>query len=565
MISEYIVKLNKIMKILGFVLLYSVLIAIITYPLISFVLSGAQSDIIGQFNQPDLAGVLWYHWWFGYSLENGLDFFYNRYLSYPYGENAWLRVGGFSSFFFCYPVMKICGLVKGCNIMFFLILLMNCLSGFLLINELVKNKYLAFLGGGLICFNVFIFREISAGRLEQVSIFWIILYFWALIKLKKTKAKIYIFISALFFLMTSLTAWHYGVILCFVFLFWMISMLIEKQWKVFEFSLFSFLTAIILIAPVVFIFTANFNGAYNNSFSIGETSSIQFSLFRVMKEFSLDAGGFFFYAGRHIKIKISLVTFIFSFIFAVIYFWRKYNIFWLFVWVGAIIFSLGPILQFNQVSTGIYLPFYWLVKYIPFMGRFLWPYRFLVLFYLASIVIIVTVIKESKKRVFISVGCVLFIILELALYFQYIFPVKSSKIEVSSIYRELTQLPQGIVLKLPFYGYGSQNFLYYQTIHQKKMFNGLITMGHLELIPYAQRKFIERFDLSGVGWFIKDKEDVDFLKQLGFKYILIDENGWPSENAVKEIERIKEKFKEFFGEPDRYNPEEGLYLYILDN
>lgn len=566
--------MNKVKKIICLLVLYAVLISIITYPLCSFLIPGNNFTVIGDsFSEPDLEGTLWFYWWTGYSWEKKLNFFYSEYMNYPYGYNLWVP-GSFLTIFIFQPVIKICGLIKGYNFSVFIILLLNSLSVFLLLKELVKKKTLAFLGGALIILDYFFVREMINGRLEILSVFWMIFYLYSLVRLRNTKKIKYIFISALFFLLANLSSWYYGVIICCSIFVWMIMLVYSRQWKDFKFALFSFFLGGILFLPFFLVFFSNFYSNYENFLS---SKILQRNCSQFLSDIHDDSWDLYLaniFLPRSSFPKVSMVLFVFSFVGVVanreI---RKQYTGWFFFWIVSLVFSLGIgyVLQFSSRVLSSRLPFYYLVENFPLIYTYSFskPYRFLSLFSLASIVIItLTVNSRFKKKdiykFFFLGGVFSLMIIESAVYTRDIFPMKSSKLEVPSIYYKLAQLPPGAVLKLP-YNNRKQGCLYYQTIHQKKMFNdNWYSLSFL--VCLKQRDFTSAVGLLENGWIVRKKEDIDFFRRLGLKYVIFDEKETLEmvKYSLPELEEIKTRFRDILGESYMSDLKERLFLYILD-
>lgn len=562
---------------------YVFLISIATYPLCRLIVHNDFHTVIGNFHNPDFPGTLWLNWWLNYSIKNHLNFFHTDYLSYPFGENLWCSVGNFLTLFLFYPINKILGLIRGFNFTAFVILLLNCLAGFTLINAIVKDKYLAFLGGFIIGVNLYSLRELAWGRLDQLVIFWFIFFLWALVKIKDTKAFKFVYISALFFILTTLGSFHYGIISLILVFFWLILAFFKKEYYFLKYSFFSLIIGILVLSPVLIIFLYEFNSEYHFPLTNVDLFHDYFPFLQMMTDHSLDpVASFSFFPYLRSKfdlIKVSPFIFALSFIF-LLKNWRKRknNIYWNTSWIISIILSLGPLLQFNHhpIRIGfnrvIPLPFYFLAKYVPFFSRFFWPYRFLVVFYISSVVIILISFKEwfrkknKVRKISFIIGSISVIILELAFYFCYIFPFPRTKIKIPGIYFKLKSLPEGGVLELPYFkGKQGTEYLYYQTIYKKKLVNSSCILSPELLVPPKYRKFLSEFDLSPEGIFIKNKGHIEMLKKIGVRYVVFDESRIRNMyNDSQKVKILRKKIIDLFGHPFAKSDKKEIYLFILN-
>lgn len=571
--------MSKFKEILILTICYGILASIATYPLLYLLFSGDTTTAIGNFHNPDLPGTLWFNWWLSHSLEKGLDFFHTDYLSYPYGENLWCTMGNFLTLFLSYPVNKTLGLIRGYNVTAFIFLILNCIAGFLLINTIIKNKYLAFLGGFIIGINQFTLRELAGGRLDQLAIFWFLFFLWSLVKLKNTQKLKFIFFSALLFILVALSSWHYGIISILLVISWSITAIFKKNYLFFRSSLSALSIGFLVLSFVLIFFIPEFNLEYSLPLTNIDLFNNYSPFLKMMLNNSLNPMALFFVfrfsKGDSVAIKISPFVFILSFIFLIMSKRRKESdVYWNNLWIISIILSLGPLLRLNLqviktgVHTEILLPFYFLAKYIPFFVRFFWPNRFLLIFFVSSAIIIMTFIerwfkaKENFKKAIFLIGFIFIIIAELSFHSGYIFPFQATAIKVPDIYFKLKDLPDGVVLELPYRkGARGLEYLYYQTIHKKKMLNSSFGLWPFEIVPKKHRRLIINFDLSNRGLFVRSEKDIEYLKGLGIKYIVF--NGERALIGLNELKEMEKRLFDLLGEPSISSPGSKTYLFIL--
>jgi hypothetical protein len=539
------------------------------------------NTLIGNFHNPDFPGALWFNWWLGHSIKNHLDFFHTDYLSYPFGENLWCSMGNFLNIFLFYPINKIWGLIKGFNFTAFIILLLNCLAGFTLINIIVKNKSLAFLGGFIIGINQFTLRELNWGRLDQLAIFWFAFFLWALVKLKNSKSPKFIWVTALFFALTTLGSFHYGIISSILIFTWSILALFKKDFRFFKKIFSSVIVGILILSPFLLVFLKEFTSEYYLPLTNVDLFHEYYSFLQIMTDHSLDPIASFSFS-PHVRwkfdlVKISPFLFILSLIFLVKN-WRKKDIlYWNVLWIISIILAVGPLLQFNHRVVKldfrvILLPYYFLAKFVPFFSRFFWPYRFLLVFWISGVVIIMIAIKDWYERVnkfkrsLFHTGIIFYIFLELSFYSCYTFPFQTTKIKIPVVYYMLKKLPEGVVLELPYcFGQNDLVYIYYQTIHGRKLLNSSFGLSPLIILPAGYREFLREFDLSKDGIFIKNEKDLEYLKNLGIRYIVFNEN-----RALRNLncnyfllKKMEARLMELLGKPAIFSPSERIFLFVL--
>ncbi|GEM_PF-1236098 len=168
-----------------------------TFPLI-FKLG---SSIYGPFFNTDVRGTIWSLWWLRFSALHHLDYNNCYFLAAPYGVNfAFLPVMPIN-FIISKLLVVLTGYIFSVNFSTLIGFALTGSLGYLLIYELTKNKKASFVCGFIIAFCPYHLNKV----MEFTYIFlctWMILYIWALVKIKEKGDLVLIFIAAFAFSMT---------------------------------------------------------------------------------------------------------------------------------------------------------------------------------------------------------------------------------------------------------------------------------------------------------------------------------------------------------------------------
>lgn len=571
---------RRVAALTGLVLLYLLLIAAATHPLIHLIISGEDALLVGECGHADMTGTLWFHWWVDHALSNGLGLFNSDYLSFPQGEDLWIASGNVLTLLIFNPVIRLFGLFPGYNITVLSIVMLNCLAGYLLTAEVARSKSIAFFGGLLLGLNHVLFLEIEAGRLEQLAIFWVLLFFWSMLKMRHGKTVKYVLLSAVLFTLTALGSWHYGILVALAAGLWALVALAQKDRRLARLYLLSLLAGLALILPAVILQMKAFASAYGHSLSAISDSLFFPSLLRVMREHSVDLLQFFLPPQWRLKVFLGVpfwaaTACIILAVVARLAWGRRApqgGTFWILLWLSAAVFSLGPVLQIHQESTGLHLPFYYFIKYVPYMGRFLWPHRFLVLFLVASVVLIATtarVLTQDSPRRAAAVSTVLAGLVATQLLLcrsKEVLPLRTSKVKVHDVYARLARLPAGALLELPIHGtlpYNNTEILA-QITHQKKLFNGIMVTPYY-LAPKRAKAFISTFSYRNGEGFFKNAQQILALKQAGLKYVVFREQKALGRGGLTRgtVDRMLQKLRALLGEPEVFGGRDRAYLFTL--
>lgn len=544
---------------------YAIIVALLTWPLARLVLTGNSELIYASTSHPDTNGTLWFHWWLDFALSSGLDPLHTEYLSYPLGEDLSVTCGNFLVLAVLYPVMKLLGLVWGYNTAVWLILVLNCGAGFLLLNEIFRNRGLAFAGGTLVSINNFTLVEMWQGRLEQLLILWLVLCLWALLKIGNTPKRRYAVAFAVFYVLTALSLWHYGIMVAIVLCFWMTVRALRAEWRAIRLALAGLGIGVIFLIPAAVLQVAALRSAYQWSLTGRAPTEARSELLETMTLGSLRARDLLLPADHeHISVAVVLaVVLACCFLSRTV---RREGGYWIGLCILAIVMALGPEWCLSERGNGTPLPFYFLAKYVPVMVRFIWPARFLVFFYVSSLIIGLLALRAAWHAVGIRfrAGLVLLVIAILWAEFLVFCPqfaaMSPGPLSVPPVYRELAKLPPGAVIELPM----KSSRLFWQTVHEKRSFVTSVA-DPMTLVPHERLQLLRDLGLTMRSVTIPGTNALARLRGWGFRYVVIHRDFFLAEIAEsrESWNRAEEHLDELLGRPVVLGPDTNRLLYTI--
>lgn len=201
---------KKINEIALVTLGYLILTFIFTYPLFLNL-----NDSLAPVIRGDYAQNLWNFWWVKKALINEhTNPYFTNYLFSPVGTSLAFHSLTLYNSLLAIPLQFFFDLLTVYNILIIHCFILSGIGTYLLAEYLTNDKLTAFVAG-----IIFSFCPYHTFRLDQIASFsiqWIpffILYFFKL--MDKTKKK-YAFLCALFFTLTSICHWYYGIFLIFL-------------------------------------------------------------------------------------------------------------------------------------------------------------------------------------------------------------------------------------------------------------------------------------------------------------------------------------------------------------
>jgi len=554
--------MDKLLVFLCFLLLF----IIFTFPLIL----NLNEYILGNLYGLDLGGEFWLHWWVNKALFNkDLSLFYTNHLEYPIGENVLLDVGNFLNPILNIPLYKMFGAITSFNLYLLIMMALNGFCMYLLLNYIIKNKIIAFIVSIIFAFNPFILNQIPRGKYEQIVFLWVILFILFILKLKTVPILKYAIFSAIFFVLTTLSSWHYGIILTVFFIIFIPYYFYHNKYKRVSFKKLLLLIIIILLLLFPFIVQTHLHFCNTNYPIIIGNKDIKPEDFKNSNS-GLPEGKEYIIATSFNPFIFSIednstniiLLFILSMVIVPLFFIKKRSWFWINCFFTFFILSMGPFLRWRGVVTNVSLPYLFLYKYFPLFSRFFWTRRFLIFMYLCGSIAIGCNIQQItfklskvKKTIFI---CLLTLIIPTLIIFyclnKFGIPlVPQSKIYVPEVYRKLaTSNEDFAIIKIPFFP-NSHYYMFLQTVHDKKMMNTSRGVHVKYLMSKKSRNFIGQF-LHNNKFRIKNDTQKNLLKKLNFRYIIV----YPELTSHESLKNLKQKL----GTPIE---EDGLCIFKLEN
>jgi hypothetical protein len=231
---------------------------------------------------------------------------------------------------------------------------------------------------------------------------------------------------------------------------------------------------------------------------------------------------------------------------------------WVLLTVGFAALSLGPFLYVAGINT--YVPGPWaLLRYVPVIGAARTPTRFAVVAALGLAILLAAALaalgrRYPQRRSLIGAVAGLCLVLELAPAPRTLFSA-----EIPSIYHRIAADPRPVrVLQLPFgvrdgvssTGNFSAHYLYYQTLHGKKLIGGYLSrisskrLGEVRAQPTldALLTMSEGGALSDVQAALVRARAPGFFERSGVAYVVIDLERSPAHltHFVTEAWALKE-------------------------
>lgn len=592
---------------LGIILAYIVLALFFTFPLIlniSDSMSTGKNAIENEYTvNSDSIYFIWNFWFFKHNLvDTGVNpFSHSNMIFYPNGFDV--SAGGYDNVFnslLSLPLQLISNnLILIYNILVLFNFIFAAYSAYLLANYLTKDKKISFLSGIIFGFSPYMiarslmhFNLVTAGAIPLFILFYLKL-------LKESNAKNSIFLAISFFLIT-ISAWQYGLFAIIFVFFSSIFFVICRKQKIFNktylknFFLFIALS-ILLLLPVAFpMFKATLERKTIPS-NFMETISFSADPFSYITPFPLNNlfGSFIdpklYETFSAYMIESTTYLGFLEIAMLIFYFYRRKKMdqkakYWLYLFIVFFILSLGPYLKiFRLTFNELPLPYYFILKYIPFFNFAKESVRLSIFVSLFSSIIFAFALRYifSSKNYSAHKNTLLVFFALAIVSERMIFPYPIEKITAPSFYYEISKekenyaildLPVDSILGFSFYNY-------YQTIHEKKIISG-------KIMPYAfsenSYSFIKENDFLSQSTCLSDKNMVkpynpqnsgaiiEKLKKNNIKYVIIHKNLINYFDEVKNLgnrkydcQPLRENIKNIFGENTPIYEDELIKAYPI--
>ncbi len=475
--------------------LYKVLTVVITFPL-TFQLG---SHLQGGLPTSDSYQNIWYMWWYGRALEQGLDPSRSS-LMYGLLPDVQVLISSVINGLLMWPVIKLFGALAAYNIA---ILLSFALAGFFayrLADEALagRNRQAAFAAGFFFTFSTYHFYR-AGGHLGLVTIQWIPFYLWRLFCLQRQPGLRNALLASLGLILAALSDLYYlgyfVLLVTLLFLAWVGITERRTVWKWYN-QRWYILTLVVGVVGLVPFYSFFLNLDPDLRRSISERAGD-------VREFSADLLAFVFPTGRnpfygaltapiystfktsysieqavfpgYIVLGLSLIA---PFLKTIRNRWAAFCA----LMVGvAFVLALGPRLHIGGQEIGPTMPYGFIYGKLPLLGTFRAPNRFGIVVLLGLAVLaaftlswLLEKLNGRIKRPVAWVGLALVLVLALSETLTFSYPMTLIAVEIPQVYRQIAAEPGDfLVLELPL-DTRSQP-LYYQTLHQKRLVGGVAT------------------------------------------------------------------------------------------
>ncbi|HEX2912748.1 MAG TPA: hypothetical protein VH186_18225 [Chloroflexia bacterium] len=479
-------------------LLYTLLTVLVTFPL-AFQLN---SHIIGGGPTSDSYQNIWYMWWYGKALEQGLDPTRTN-LMYGLLPDVQVLISSILNGLLLWPFVKLFGALAAYNISMLVSFPLSGFFAFKLADDVLekRNRPAAFAAGFFFTFSTYhLFR--LEGHLGLVTVQWLPFYLWRLFRLQHRPNLPNALLTGLGLAFAALSDLYYlGYFVLPVTLFFLAWFAIRErrtffQWKNLRFYGLALVFGLVLITPFYSFFL---HLDPDVSRSVGDRSSD-------VRDFSADLLAFFLpnsqnpifgglTAPLYQKFKSMYLIeeavypgYILSGLALGGLFlrrmrnWQSY--FWLTLAFLAFIFALGPRLHIAGQEVGPTLPYGFIYGKLPLLTNFRAPNRFGIIIILALAVLAALTLNalqeklaQGQSRMVIRYSPAIIagmLLLSLAETTVYSLPQNTDLVTIPAVYRQIAAEPGDFkVLELPLDTRSEP--LYYQIFHEKRLVGGLAT------------------------------------------------------------------------------------------
>ena len=564
-------------------------------PIINNLNSQILGNMPGTDNAQDGIQFIWNFWWAKKTCL-GLcgDFWNTTYQFFPTGTSLLFQNFSYVNLAVMLPFMFL-GLspVAAFNISFILAIILSCVGAYFLVYYLTNSKQAGFISGLIYGISPFMIGHIMDGQLDLVSVGFFPLLFLALIKSDEERNYLYPILAGIISFLLTLASPTFIVFAFFILGFWFIYKLVTERKKYQEILKKLSVTFIVLIIPFLLFFHRQL--AEINSFDVNgptkwssEFSSSDLAAFITPPRTSFLGQNIFktdreifngIYSDKNVYLGFSIITLA---ILGIIH--QKKNLKLLIPWVIlgslAFILSLGPKLHIYKKIVASWMPFGTLEK-LPLFSSLRAPSRFSVFVFLSLAVLsgygflfLINKLRAKYLRIITIIGIIFLIAFE---YFP--FYKNTNELKLPNAYKKIQEDKTDFaILEVPLLwstgldnkGTWSPDYLYYQTIHNKKMPGGYITRTTKETFESYKNDPLLNFVFSEQNKLLSpNREAVNTLE----KYKVLNTSKILADNKFKYIifhgkeptelnNRVKEVLKENL---EMYFEDEKLEIYQFKN
>jgi len=528
---------------------FTMMTIVMTHPLVLHM----GNYVVGQIG--DNVYFVWLVRWYQKAIfELGISPFFNPYLNYPQGWNLASTDIAPAMVALAMPGSLLFGQIWGYNFAMLLSFILSGWAMYMWVKHLTGDDIAALVSGTIFSFIPYRILHFTTGHLSLMGTMWFPFYFWGLYDLLKQekftwKPVLMAVISAFLIGLTSAYYLYMTFLLSVVFIVGWVIFGGWRRWKssvlwksLLLFGLFSFLLVGAAMYPYLKMDAtdqlASRSIEYVSSFSASPTDFM-------FPSYSQISWGEFIRDKLNVNgtVEGSLYISVVSFILALIGWIKRrqlaytdlMNIAVLVVivafilalgiephWMGKKIISIPQILQpifGHSEMPQIYLPSYYLYRYLPFFSKMRAILRFglFTIFFTSMMAgsgayIISKNLKPSHRR---WIGILLLFLVFLDLYpgpFTQFSRVDGRPVD----YWLATQPNTGAVAQFPFSQDSDQDQVYNTLVHGKPYIGGFFNANYPE-------QFLR---ISPVMNGFPSRDSVDLLKQLGVEYVVVDSSQY---------------------------------------
>ena len=567
--------------------LYSILSILFTYP-VAFSIN----KIPGK---GDVFWFLWDFWSFKRAALNLSNPYYTMDIFYPTGVSlAFSDVSPFDAII-SIPLQQLFGLIAAYNMVWILTFILSGFGIYLLAKYLINDTKAAILSGLIFMFSPYHFAH-ALGHMNLITTEWIPLYILFLIKMTREGTKTNAIYAAIFLVLTAMSSNYYLLYMfSFTSMYLIYYLLVDRSLMSKDFmKRFSIMTASFLVcfSPFLYIMLKEMllsKSSYMYQGGFEEFSADLMAFFTptifhpVFKDLVSPINSQFTGGGIEFTVFAGYTVLLLS----VIAIWKirtKEIKFWAISTIIFFILCLGPYLTVNGVADfsfsgynfKIPLP-YIILMHIPVFSIARAPSRWDVLVMLSLAILAgyglnYISCKARNRSLFKSnKENIIFIIISCLILFEFLaVPFPMSSAEVPAFYKQLAlETDDYAILEVP--GFAAANYMYFQTIHGKKLVNGYVSRTPNYALEFASRaplisNIISRSDAPIMEDITKKDvikqnrtELMSILSSYNIKYIIIHKT-YLSDNEFSFASNL---VHDSLGiEPVAYNSD-GLWVYHI--
>ena len=517
---------------------------------------GTEDLLVGE--GVDLYGTIWFYWWVGYALKNGLDTSATDMFFYPEGKDIFSHTGNnLLDAYLSIPFQELFGFPQYYSVFLFFILTLNVITFRLLAKSIIGSALGTWVATILWTINPFLIGELSMGRPTQTMFFFAFLAIWAFWRLQETMRMRWALALGFFVALQGWCYWYSGYFLAFVLLGLFATTVSTAKRKfvlrdmIICYGL-SVAVCLLLIAPALFSMQENINKGLVPG--TGVVMENWWSLPDLKNNIGSSLRSY------HINEPIGHPMFR-SWLWGplvLLLIWKgKQRKRWLLVLAITLLVALGA--SWKLFGLELPMPHYlFLFHWLPYFDRLWFPYRILGFSFLVISLWAGLQVSRFPSASRVVLLCLFGVGIGLGEnYYWKALPIPSKQSHppsaVSCIRDKAIELPIGFV----------RQTLMWQTIHEQQTFGG---MGENGLI-FLPKKYRQRLQNPFVLFLAKASFDPDTqqvyahpdkqrILDLGFHYLVLDREIIEMELLLTQ-EHGKQRSEMVFDVQRRFNQELG--------